>query len=295
MLMRPKIRLRPAWAGLAALLLLNLPFSAGAFSRWQHEVIAVIAEQNLTPEARGEIRRLLGPGTTLASVAAWADRIRPQRPETAPWHYINYPLDRDEPDFDVMETERGNVVWATAHFAGVLADPKTGMEERREALKFLVHFIGDLHQPLHVGAEEDRGGNLVPVLWRGRPTNLHAVWDGRIFSGRPDETHLWGRRLQRGLTEEEKAEIASGTPYDWMVESGLIARRYAYSHLPEPPPGEEEDFRPELSGEYAEMMQPHFKDQLLRAGLRLGRLLNEIFDEEFAPFEEEAAAAGTVN
>jgi len=267
---------RRAAAGFALLLFL-FPSSAPAFSKWQHELVAAIAEQNLTPAAQSQVRRLLGPTTTLASVSTWADKVRGQRRETGPWHYINFPLELSEPDFDVMNTRQGNVVWAIVTRIGILKDPQAITMERIEALEFLVHFVGDLHQPLHCGTGIDQGGNRVRVLWQGKTTSLHSVWDGKIFFIKTEEIYPWANRLQEDLSPEEKEEMAAGTPYEWMVESARIAREFAYPKLPS------SSFRqgtrpPELSEDYAQAARPIFQRQILRAGLRLGRLLNSIFD-----------------
>ena len=115
-----------------------------------------------------------------------ADQIRMQRPETAPWHYVNIPIHPapDEPsDYDATRDCPNDacVVAKIEQFERVLADRQVSQRQRLEALKYLVHFVGDVHQPLHTSNDHDRGGNEVPVTFMGRQTNLHAVWDTGII------------------------------------------------------------------------------------------------------------------
>jgi len=145
-----------------------------------HQVIALIAQSQLTPKARGEVDRLLKlePGATLDSVSTWADEHR--NPSTAPWHYVNFPREtcvyeqaRDCPDGKC-------VVGAIERQSKILAFATTD-EERLAALKFLVHFVGDVHQPLHAGYLDDKGGNTYQLQAFMRGTNLHALWDTVII------------------------------------------------------------------------------------------------------------------
>ncbi|MDP8275049.1 MAG: S1/P1 nuclease [Candidatus Euphemobacter frigidus] len=143
--------------------------------------------------------------------------------------------------------------------------------------KFLVHFMGDLHQPLHCGKAEDRGGNDVPVSWQNQETNLHAIWDSLIFRERTGTVTTWARCLQAELTPGERAAIMKGRPYDWMVESHLIARDFCYARLPRSASSFREAKNPELSGAYAREAQPIGRRRVVEAGLRLAKVLNEIF------------------
>ena len=161
---------------LTALLLALLTATAYAWGTQGHQVIALLAEQQLTPKAKEQVQVLLAleSGATLASISTWADEHR--NPTTAAWHYINFPkssctydADRDCPD--------GNcVVEAINRQMDVLASRATN-EKRLAALKYVVHLVADVHQPLHAGYGEDRGGNTYQLQAFVRGSNLHALWD----------------------------------------------------------------------------------------------------------------------
>ncbi|MFH1038757.1 MAG: S1/P1 nuclease [PVC group bacterium] len=270
-------------------LFLSLPSRAAAWGGWHHELIAEIAEENLTPAARAEIKNILGPGGRLAAAANWADEVRPLRHWTAPWHYINYPLELDEPEYDIMNTPEGNVVWAIEKQIALLKDPAVRAIKREEALKFLVHFMGDLHQPLHCGMGEDRGGNDVAVTWRGSVTNLHKCWDIHLYRGEGESPAVGAVLLEAEITPGERAKIMSGRPYDWMVESHLLARRVCYSRLG--PPHDVSRWRPlpELEGPYARAARTVIKRRLVEAGLRLAMVLNGVFEVKNVPAESTSS------
>ena len=127
--------------------------------------------------------------TTLAEVSTWADQIRVQRPETAPWHYVNIPIHLQLVESSGFDPTRdcpneACVVAKIEQFERVLTDRQASDRQRLEALKYLVHFIGDVHQPLHASKNQDRGGNEVPVMFMGSQTNLHAIWEPASLSRR---------------------------------------------------------------------------------------------------------------
>ncbi len=161
-------------------LFLVLPAAAAAWGPTGHRVVGQIAEDHLSAAARRGVEALIGP-ESLAEAATWADEIRsdPTWDKAAPWHYIS--ID----DGETLETTRrssdGDVLWAIHHFSDVLRSADASHEEKGEALKFLVHFVGDVHQPLHVGRRADQGGNSVQVSWFGETTNLHRVWDSEMI------------------------------------------------------------------------------------------------------------------
>ena len=141
-----------------------------------HQVVAAIAWQGLSPVAREEATRLLAlePAQTLVSVATWADEHR--GPATAPWHYLNFP--RGQCRFDAARDcpEGQCVIGAIDRQRAILASKATDAE-RLQALKYLVHLVADIHQPLHAGYQDDRGGNTVQLRFLMRGSNLHALWD----------------------------------------------------------------------------------------------------------------------
>jgi hypothetical protein len=150
----------------------------------------------------------------------------------------------------------------------ILQDNTASREQRDEALRFLVHFIGDMHQPLHAGERQDHGGNLVKVTFEGQPLNLHAAWDGKLveawFKLDPDASV----KLREGAPASEREALAAGSLDDWLWQSQAAARDAAYAPL-------DQCKCTTLDQAYLEQAIPVLRLQLLRAGERLGRVLNE--------------------
>src|SRR5580692_10642005 len=155
------------------------PSEAFAWGDEGHRIVALIAASELTPQAKTQVESLLGgdASSSMADLSTWADEIKFHRHETSPWHYVDIEIDstgydpaRDCPTGDcvVAQIERDE---------RIVGDRSLAMPVRAEALKFLIHFVGDLHQPLHCADNHDRGGNEVKVILGRRSTNLHAVWD----------------------------------------------------------------------------------------------------------------------
>ncbi len=202
--MRRPVALHSALAAVLAALLATASGPAQAWSRLGHALVGELAERHLDPAARAEVARLLAgePDPTLAGVASWADDLRNLDPErfqaTSRWHYVNTPpgqqcdyvAERDCPDGEC-------VVGAIQAQRAILADTTQPLEARRDALKFIVHFVGDVHQPMHANNHDDLGGNrfqvslrtdLEPEAYARRNyvdgvmgTNLHSVWDYYIL------------------------------------------------------------------------------------------------------------------
>src|SRR5438270_9781652 len=149
-----------------------------------HRTVGLIAERHLTPKAKAAVQSLLG-SETLEQVSTWADEIRsdPAYKNAAPWHYINLPLGLTRQQFDkeVTGMTSPNVYEALLRMEHDLTAPGTSREQKVVALKFIVHFVGDIHQPMHVSRAEDQGGNKIQVNYEGKGTNLHALWDSRLI------------------------------------------------------------------------------------------------------------------
>ena len=260
-----------------AIVLLGFPFRAGAWCAWEHRVIAEIAEENLSPAARRGIKLLLGREVKLSSVSTWADKVRYYRSQTRPWHYVNWPLAEVEPGRRIIDSPPTNIIAAIDYQINILTDRSLPEEKRAEALKYLVHFIGDIHQPLHCATGRDLGGNTVRVKWRGKETNFHSVWDGSLFGAEGGDIHFWASYLQKKITPEERAAIMRGGAYDWAVESHGIARDFCYPQLKKKQFTFIKNSLPELSGDYARAARPIVRRRILKAGLRLAAVLNSIF------------------
>lgn len=257
-------RLQQRFLGAGAIaLLLSLPGPAAAWGPTGHRVVGQIAENHLSADARRAVEALIGP-EGLAEAATWADEIRsdPAWDKASPWHFIS--IDDGETLEATQRAPEGDVLWAIHHFSDVLVSPDASHEEKAEALKFLVHFVGDVHQPLHVGRRADRGGNSVRVTWFGRSTNLHQVWDSEMI----DHEGLSFSELARFLdhpTEEQVAAWRASTPEDWVRESfALRAKVYDLGDG-------------KLGYAYAYHEFPVVRERLLQAGVRLAGLLDEIF------------------
>src|SRR6185312_3314064 len=191
-----------------------------------HRIAADIAEQYLEPATARQIHDLLAieNATTLASVSTWADDIRRQRPETAPWHYVNIPINPPAgtpPAYDAARDcpNGACVVAAIGRFEAVLRDQAAPPRQRLEALKFLVHLVADINQPLHCANNGDRGGNDVHVEFEGRSTNLHAVWDSGILAAmKIGDDRAYALSLAQSITPDEAARWRSGTPANWATD-----------------------------------------------------------------------------
>jgi S1/P1 Nuclease len=255
-------------------LLLVAPSNALAWGYEGHQIIAEIAEQFLEPQTTKQVRDLLAIEnvTTLAEVSTWADEIRPQHPETRPWHYVNipiYPASHEPKGYDAGRDcpHDDCVVAKIKQFERVLADRQAPERQRLEALKYLVHYIGDIHQPLHASDNHDRGGNDVTVTFMGRGTNLHAVWDSGILAPvvRGDE-RSYALRLMADITPAVRMQWSQSDPISWANESHEIAAQVIYEKLPH---------SGVLPDSYKADALPIVNEQLERAGVRLAMVLNE--------------------
>lgn len=250
------------------------PTDAGpAPARWGtlgHRTIARSAELQLSGHARRAARRLLS-GQSLAEVSIWADQVREQRPATGPWHYVNIPIweSRYRPEFC---PKAGCVIGTLETQQKILADRSASPAERAEALRWVIHLVGDLHAPLHAGDRGDRGGNDLRVELDGRQTNLHAAWDSgllNVMQRREEElvTTLVHRIERRG----DLAQIRAGTITDWAMESHDRARDVVYGLL-----------APMLTLDIAYRISAALviEDQLLRASVRLAWLIEQALGED---------------
>lgn len=255
---------------LAALLALSIaaPLRADHDDFWGqvgHRIIGRVASSQLTPAARATVRMLL-PGESLGSVASWADQIRSQQPETAPWHYVNIPI-WDSIFRPATVCPGGNcVIAALERQLAIVADRSRPRAERAEALKWVVHLVGDMHQPLHVGDRGDRGGNDVKLTYDGKPGNLHAIWDTGLLLATGVNEEQYVVQFERTIRQRgDLARLTSGSIVDWAMESHAVSRDVAYPFLPT---------SLELDNRYLDMVRSILEDRMLRASVRLAALLN---------------------
>ena len=199
-----------------------------------HRIAGRAAAPLLCPRAAAEVARL-GGGEDLGELGLWADRIRSNEAyaHAAPWHYVNVP-DGASIDDHVTPPE-GDILWAIGHFRARLGDAGLDDRERGEALRFLVHFVVDLHQPLHVGRAEDRGGNAIAVVYEGETINLHSFWDTQAVARARQDIERAGTPLESHLSRVRNAATATTTVDEsvldheiWAAES-LAYRPTVYS------------------------------------------------------------------
>jgi hypothetical protein len=270
-------------APLAALALLVASTPALAWSALGHRLTGELAERRLTPEARAEVARLLAgeKDPTLAGVSTWADELRASSPEafnrTSTWHYVNTPegscrLER------ARDCKDGNcVIGAIETQRRILADRTQPRAARRDALKFIVHFVGDVHQPMHANNHDDKGGNdyqislrtpLEPEAYARQQyvggvmgTNLHSVWDYYLLASRGLDLKAYADRL---ATPWPPKQTPVATPQAWAAEScGYIASQKIYPSTHK------------LDHRYLDAKRPLAEQRVRQGAYRLATLLNE--------------------
>jgi hypothetical protein len=234
-----------------------------------HALVARIAEAQLTRGARARVKEILGPGSTMASVSSWPDEIRRSRPETGPWHYVDIPIDK--PGLDMArDCPNGNcVIGAIAAMRAKLRDPSVAADQRREALIFIIHFVGDMHQPLHSSDNGDKGGNQVHIVFEGQPGNLHSLWDGVLLARIGKEEELFPRLSAASAHHRKK--FAKGTVSDWAEQAHQLAQQMVYGKLPSAAPGAPVV----ITADYEREADPLIELQIERAGARLAWVLNQ--------------------
>jgi nuclease S1 len=260
----------PAFPIVLALVFWSTPLSLYAWGKQGHEIVALIAEERLSGDVRDEVQALLD-GTTFIQASTWADESRTA--ETAPWHYVNIPMAESEYDANRVCPEAQCVVGQVERSRDQLADPTAERSTRHAALKYLIHLVADLHQPLHAGDKRDRGGNDVPVEFLGEtmspfsrtPWNLHAVWDSGILEREVTDVHEHAARLNAWLRLQPAGAYESGSVADWAVESHGVAKASVYTFPPSRQLGED----------YYHASVPVLNEQLAKAGVRLATLLNK--------------------
>ena len=241
---------------------------ASAWGVTGHRIVAEIAENHLTNRAKRKLKKLIGK-QKLAYWANWPDNVRnsPEWKNTSTWHYVNIPPQESKEQFieQLKNNNKPNIYTAIQNVKGIIVDKNTPDADREIYLRFLVHFLGDMMQPMHTGREEDLGGNLIKIQFFKKDTNLHSLWD----SGLIDNTKYSYTEFARVLdvkSKEEIQKIQRGSLEDWLYESHQAANQLYASVKP----GEN------YSYDYQEQYKDLLERQLLHAGLRLAKILNEV-------------------
>jgi hypothetical protein len=261
-----------------------LPSPALAWGKTGHRVVAAIADTELSGLARAHVEQILGPGESLDEAANWPDEMRSAPGEfwqktSTPWHYVTLNgiiYDHAPPEGDALE--------ALDHFRDVLRDPNASRSDKQMALRFVIHIVGDLHQPLHNGKCCDRGGNDVKVTFFGKPTNLHAVWDSQLVDEEQLSFTELAAKLERHISPHDVISWWDINPRDWISESaelrdGLYPRADAKPAKSAKGRKGKEPALPDLSYSYVFKFTPLMERRLSQGGVRLAAYLNWIFAE----------------
>jgi len=303
----------------------SLPAPARAWGCEGHQVVALLAEKHLTPHALSMAKKILAegpidpslsrfckPGATdpLADASTWPDDMRGLRPETAPWHYVDIPLGTTRREVEKFcDPKEGCVTRAISDQLAVLRSSETDPRKRADALRFLIHFVGDLHQPLHATTNNDQGGNCVPVaffdalpqlrnpLTESYAPNLHGVWDTNILARATEGKTV--EQVASDLDQSFRKKIArwekgSADIDAWAWESYQLAAKMVYGKLPVRIPVEAPQpitscaddnhisarmlkLNERLTDPYQTMSAPIVQERLGQAGARLALLLNQLW------------------
>ncbi len=228
-----------------------------------HRAIGLVAEQHLSAKAKKKLKALLGQ-QSLAIVSTWMDEIRSDSTynHTADWHWVT--IETGKTYDESPKNPNGDVIMTLERLIAELKSGKFDAKKQVEHLKMIVHLVGDIHQPLHVGCCDDRGGNSVKVKWFRNETNLHSVWDSNMI----DDTKLSYTEVTQALGEPTKAELTTwqkASVRDWANES-MSHRKQVYAV------GDGN-----LSYKYSYKNMDLVKLRLLQAGIRLAGVLNQIY------------------
>jgi hypothetical protein len=261
----------------AVLVLLAVTPNSFAWGPRGHRIAARIAQAHLTESTRLQIQALLG-SDDLAAISTWADEIRKQRPETAGWHFVDIPINASgfSEQMDCNRPEKKHrvvaphdcVVDRIVLFEQILQNRDAAQEDRIEALKFLVHLVADVHQPMHAIGEA-RAGNDIHIIEFGRtqcgdrPCNLHFLWDTDLIEHTHRSERKWVAHLENLISHEHLQRQANGTPEAWANESFHLAQRVWLNH------------GSSVDDDYYTANIGALENRLALSGLRLAALLNE--------------------
>jgi hypothetical protein len=262
-----------------------IPSPALAWGKTGHRVIAAIADTQLSGLARAQVGQILGPGESLDEAANWPDEMRSAPGEfwqktATPWHYVTLNgiiYDHAPPEGDALE--------ALGRFSKTLQDPNASRADKQLALRFIVHLVGDLHQPLHVGKCCDKGGNDVKVTFFGKATNLHAVWDSQIVDDEQLSFTELAAKLERHISPPDVVAWWDINPRDWISESAELRETVYPTAADMPKPVKVKKRRrgevvlPDLSYSYVYKFTPVMERRLSQGGVRLAAYLNALFAE----------------
>lgn len=260
---------------LSTLMLLS-SISAFGWGPKGHDIVAAIAEQNLTSKARKELNKILD-GHSIVYYSSWMDNIQNSPnwkggyDKTKTWHYAN--VDKGLTYQTMKKNEQGDVVTALTELTREMTENYDRLSDSLKAdyVKMIIHMVGDLHCPMHAGRLSDRGGNGCKVKWFGQKTNLHSVWDSKMIdSARKWSYSEWRDHLDRKGKKFYKT-VGQGSYEDWFMATVKNAAEL-YDHVER-----QDKEEPNFSYQYVYDFSPMLEEQLLLGGLRLAHVLNSIF------------------
>jgi hypothetical protein len=257
------------YATLATSVVANNPSSSANFSpKWGksgHRIVGEIAQRYLSKKAKKNLQKILGD-TTLAYVGNWMDEIKSDKsyPNMGAWHYIN--IDEGQEFKDLKRNPKGDILTAIDQMKTLFNKPNASKYDKSFALKALVHLVGDIHQPMHVGHKSDKGANDVKVKWFREDSNLHRVWDSNLIDYQQLSFTEFADKINHP-TEAQVQRWQASNPQDWMLESHKIATKL-YAGV-----GDGNFYY-----NYAYTYTPVVQERLLQAGIRLAAVLNNLLE-----------------
>lgn len=271
-------------SGLSCFLAISILLTSQYAFAWGqngHRIVGQIADNHITDTTRSSLSELL-EGESLAQISTWADEMRSNPSEfwqkkSSRWHYINSPTNSSQFSHDHShQLNKDNVknILEGMYFAiETLNSEKSALDAKRFSLRFLVHLVGDAHQPFHAGRAEDRGGNRIKVTFFGEDTNLHSLWDTKLVESQNLSFTEFAQFIDIHNTEI-KAEYLASSPEQWLTEShNLATNLYKLEN-------------DKISYGYIYDNTPIVKTRLLQAGIRLAGLLNTLFDSSAKPLDK---------
>jgi len=237
-----------------------------------HEIVGHIAQENLTDQVWKKVKTILRPQSSvnkaLARAAVWPDRTGRKIEDMNPFHFVNFTAEDTTYNRSRNCPRRNCIVEAILWYRRVMVDNEAPHNVRRIALRFVVHLVGDIHQPLHAGHRSDREGREIYVEYRESEVSLHRLWDSKLIKAAEQGSSVdVAKRLNEDVTPNDRQAWQGGTVSEWAVESLKLARSHAYK-VPE---------TGVINVNYVRRALPVVRQRLAQAGIRLGWVLNEAF------------------
>jgi len=250
---------------IVTILALFISYNAISWGNVGHRVVGEVAQKHLSKKAKKELHRVF-EHESLAYNANWMDHMKSESKYDymKPWHYCTIP--DDQTYAEAGTPHEGDIIWAINNFTGQLKSDTLTVDEERFALRILIHLVGDIHQPLHVGNGEDRGGNSVKINFFWKDSNLHGIWDSGMIEGEKLSFTEWAMFIDHNETGEVE-ELQNSSPLDWANESkAMRASVYEFNG------------KDNLTYNYVHTHRKNVERRLKQAGIRLAGLINEIYE-----------------